>query len=496
MTPVVEPKATLAEYLANPECKLAGLEHVTEYFESRSSDNIPLYHCSLDPCCNEQGKARQIFKHLNSYCHRKAWLKQAHNLEFSTRSEIDDWFQNNQFEMSPVKTIFNERMWEDCKKARIRGKEDGIVNKVLGQVQKSPVKGNIQQKSMSSKPQEKNGLPQKKSSSNMHSKKSSQNIPLRSKVSSQNKPKETQVPQSDSQGSKSANGMVSDMPPTSIPTNISSTAHLEQYEEPVSPPVLTSIPTLPEPTVPVLQDVSNTNMINNSSKTMDVVESTHAAINIDLFPVHQQHQQHSIQQPTVRNPTTRTLSEQQQHINSRRAFQGLSPPQLEQQPMPQHQQQQEQEPLSLYNQQQLMSLQHQQHEQLQMPLQQQQQEQQPMSQYHQQHEQSPPPQHQEHSPPQQIQQRSRNKSGTMVFDKPVKSEVKQETCVKHEGPKDLLHPEIQPEVEITQTTLSAKEKEHPEKIYKDHFKFVSFGCLKIIKYVHQLLTLDFSYFFH
>eukprot|EP00088_Acartia_fossae_P052111 TRINITY_DN5871_c0_g1_i5.p1 TRINITY_DN5871_c0_g1~~TRINITY_DN5871_c0_g1_i5.p1 ORF type:complete len:526 (-),score=71.09 TRINITY_DN5871_c0_g1_i5:320-1837(-) len=295
---ITDHKDTLSEYLANPECRLAGLEHITEYLVSKSSDKVPYYHCNLEPCCNEQGKARQMFKHLNSYCHRKAWLAKVYNLEYSTRSEIDAWFQNNQFEMAQVNTIVDERLWEYCKLAMIRGGAVHIDTEVLGQANKAPVKPK------SSIPRKKGAIPKKKPNSNIHTqpKKLSQNASVKSKVSNQNKPKDAQNV-TKTQDNITPNIIVPS--PSMNSANILTNPPSEQSRD----TVVCSLP--PVSNIPVLQDVSNANIANNITEKVDTIESVHNSINIDLLSLHEQSNHNKT---TAKISTTANESESQQNI--------------------------------------------------------------------------------------------------------------------------------------------------------------------------------------
>merc|ERR1719419_1690923 len=81
-------------------------------------------------CYDEQGKARQIYKHLNSYSHKQSWLKHSHQLYFKTRPQIDDWFQNNAVQPETYSSIENSSLRNRCKKSLMR-KEDLILGKVM-----------------------------------------------------------------------------------------------------------------------------------------------------------------------------------------------------------------------------------------------------------------------------------------------------------------------------------------------------------------------------
>jgi len=109
---------------------LVGLSNITEYYDSRDSTNTPYYYCALEDCYDEQGKARQIYKHLNSYSHKQSWLKHSHQLYFTTRPQIDDWFQNNAVQPETYSSFENSSLRNRCKKSLMR-KEDLILGKVM-----------------------------------------------------------------------------------------------------------------------------------------------------------------------------------------------------------------------------------------------------------------------------------------------------------------------------------------------------------------------------
>jgi len=109
---------------------LVGLSNITEYYDSSDSTSTPYYYCALEDCYDEQGKARQIYKHLNSYSHKQSWLKQSHNLHFTTRHQIDEWFQNNAVPPETFSSFENSSLRDQCKKSLMR-KEDLIITKVM-----------------------------------------------------------------------------------------------------------------------------------------------------------------------------------------------------------------------------------------------------------------------------------------------------------------------------------------------------------------------------
>lgn len=109
---------------------LVGLSNVTEYYDSCDSTNTPYYYCALEDCYDEQGKARQIYKHLTSYSHKQSWLKHSHQLYFKTRPQIDEWFQNNAVQPETYSSYENSSLRYRCKKSLMR-KEDLILGKVM-----------------------------------------------------------------------------------------------------------------------------------------------------------------------------------------------------------------------------------------------------------------------------------------------------------------------------------------------------------------------------
>ena len=121
-----KPKINLAEYLEEAiliNNILLGLENITELLDSDNSNNIPYYHCNLEDCYNEQGKARQIDKHINSYSHKQAWIRQTKQLRLSTREDINDWLRNNHVDQQSFKTIAENSMWDDCRQSLLRSQE-------------------------------------------------------------------------------------------------------------------------------------------------------------------------------------------------------------------------------------------------------------------------------------------------------------------------------------------------------------------------------------
>ena len=121
-----KPKINLAEYLEEAiliNNILLGLENITELLDSDNSNNIPYYHCNLEDCYNEQGKARQIDKHINSYSHKQAWIRQTKQLRLSTREDINDWLRNNHVDQQRFRTVTENSMWDDCRQSLLRSQE-------------------------------------------------------------------------------------------------------------------------------------------------------------------------------------------------------------------------------------------------------------------------------------------------------------------------------------------------------------------------------------
>ena len=121
-----KPKISLAEYLEEAiliNNILLGLENITELLDSDNANNIPYYHCNLEDCFNEQGKARQIDKHINSYSHKQAWIRQTKQLRLGTREDINDWLRNNHVDQQSFKTITENSMWDDCRQSLLRSQE-------------------------------------------------------------------------------------------------------------------------------------------------------------------------------------------------------------------------------------------------------------------------------------------------------------------------------------------------------------------------------------
>ena len=86
-----------------------------------NSNHHPYYHCDLEDCYNEQGKGRQIFKHLLSYSHRQSWLKQNKGITLNTREDIDSWFKQNAVNQKNFTRICDNKKWDDCSKSLLRG---------------------------------------------------------------------------------------------------------------------------------------------------------------------------------------------------------------------------------------------------------------------------------------------------------------------------------------------------------------------------------------
>jgi len=109
----------LSEYLEQSP-RYYGVEKVTEY-KNGLKNSIPFYHCEVSGCFDEQGTAKQMFKHIHSYSHKKAWLRNEFAEEMNTKENIDlrlktvKYFQGKSF-----KTVVHAESWRDCKKARLR----------------------------------------------------------------------------------------------------------------------------------------------------------------------------------------------------------------------------------------------------------------------------------------------------------------------------------------------------------------------------------------
>jgi len=125
---IVNAKTRLSEFIdTDSSMIIVGLEHVTEFEDTEHSKHYPYYHCDLEDCFNEQGKARQIFKHLLSYSHKQSWLKQNQGLVLNTREDIDSWFQQNVVNQTMVTIIFDSKKWHDCSKSLLRGPQKANV---------------------------------------------------------------------------------------------------------------------------------------------------------------------------------------------------------------------------------------------------------------------------------------------------------------------------------------------------------------------------------
>merc|ERR1712179_192872 len=102
---------------------VVGLENITEYLSGREKDE-PYYHCNLEHCRDEQGKAETMKNHMLSARHKQAWLDKKTRSSFKHKIEIWKRFAESTKDFSwdfrDMKVVEDREIWMKAKEGKIR----------------------------------------------------------------------------------------------------------------------------------------------------------------------------------------------------------------------------------------------------------------------------------------------------------------------------------------------------------------------------------------
>jgi len=111
----------LQQYIvANPEVVVVGLDWVTEF---QKEGERSFYHCSLQPCKNEQGNSRQMMQHLHRLHHVEGWLHEQGHVDLPRQQllqKVEQLRQSKKDVQGKVRVIADVARWSQAKKARLR----------------------------------------------------------------------------------------------------------------------------------------------------------------------------------------------------------------------------------------------------------------------------------------------------------------------------------------------------------------------------------------
>jgi len=115
---------TLLEWLDQVTSEaVVGLENITEYLSGREKDE-PYYHCNLEHCRDEQGKAETMKNHMLSARHKQAWLDKKTGSSFKHKIElcerIAEFTKDFSWDFRDMKVVEDREMWMKAKKGKIR----------------------------------------------------------------------------------------------------------------------------------------------------------------------------------------------------------------------------------------------------------------------------------------------------------------------------------------------------------------------------------------
>jgi len=119
---------------------VVGLDWVTEF---QKEGERSLYHCSLQPCKNEQGNSRQMMQHLHRLHHVIGWLQEQGHDDLPPQQliqKVEQLRKSNKDVQGKVRVIADADRWSQAKKARLRLSK-AMVDSLFSEVEQSEQSG-------------------------------------------------------------------------------------------------------------------------------------------------------------------------------------------------------------------------------------------------------------------------------------------------------------------------------------------------------------------
>jgi len=131
----------LQQYIVdNPEVVVVGLDWVTEF---QKEGERSFYHCSLQPCKNEQGNSRQMMQHLHRLHHVAGWLQEHGHVDLPPQQslqKVEQLRKSKKDVQGKVRVIADADRWSQAKKARLRLSK-AMVDSLFSEVDQSEPSG-------------------------------------------------------------------------------------------------------------------------------------------------------------------------------------------------------------------------------------------------------------------------------------------------------------------------------------------------------------------
>jgi len=134
----------LQQYIVdNPEVVVVGLDWVTEF---QKEGERSFYHCSLEPCKNEQGNSRQMMQHLHRLHHVEGWLQEQGHVDLPRQQllqKVEQLRKSKKDVQGKVRVIPDDARWStwwsQAKKARLRLSK-ALVDSLFSEVEQGGTK--------------------------------------------------------------------------------------------------------------------------------------------------------------------------------------------------------------------------------------------------------------------------------------------------------------------------------------------------------------------